>query len=145
MGNSLAPLTLAVAAVMGWNAPAAAQEVSAPSRLCGTAPSPDETKGSIPVKLDVQATLDFDRLVVVGNGAGSAQLKPDGRQQVTGAVAALTSRAMVGQAVIRGEPGRTVRIELPRSITLYGAAGGTLRLGSIESDLSALPRLDSKG
>jgi hypothetical protein len=52
---------------------------------------------------------------------------------------------MPGTATIRGEPGRAVRIELPRHITLYSLSGGELSFDQIESDLPSLPRLDSTG
>ena len=50
---------------------------------------------------------------------------------------------MVGEVVIRGEPGRLVRIELPGRIELFGLTGGAIRLESIRSDLPPAPRLDS--
>ena len=52
---------------------------------------------------------------------------------------------MVGQVLVRGEPGREVRIELPRSIELTGFNGGSIRIESIRSDLPTMPRLDSNG
>ena len=52
---------------------------------------------------------------------------------------------MVGEVVIRGEPGRYVRIELPRQIELHGFSGGTIRLESVRSDLPQMPRLDGNG
>jgi len=52
---------------------------------------------------------------------------------------------MVGEVVIRGEPGRYVRIELPRRIELQGFSGGVIRLDSLRSDLPQMPRLDENG
>jgi hypothetical protein len=52
---------------------------------------------------------------------------------------------MVGEVVIRGEPGRLVRIELPTHVELHGFAGGTVRLESIKSNLPSMPRLDGNG
>ena len=54
-------------------------------------------------------------------------------------------RAMVGEIVIRGEPGRLVRVDLPKALDLVGANGGTLRLDSVVSDLPSIPQLDSNG
>jgi hypothetical protein len=52
---------------------------------------------------------------------------------------------MVGEVTIRGEPGRMVRVTLPERIELFGLAGGSIRLESIRSDLSPMPRLDGEG
>jgi hypothetical protein len=52
---------------------------------------------------------------------------------------------MVGQASVRGEPGRTVRIELPSRIALYSLSGGRIAIDDIVSDLPPMPRLDASG
>jgi hypothetical protein len=52
---------------------------------------------------------------------------------------------MPGTATIRGEPGRALRIELPRRITLYSLSGGEMTFDQVVSDLPSLPRLDSAG
>ncbi|HEU0310288.1 MAG TPA: DUF4402 domain-containing protein, partial [Sphingomicrobium sp.] len=136
---------LALAGVLGLAAPAWPQDVVAPCRLCDASAGSDEDKPSIPISLDVEASLDFDQLVMAGSGAGSAELDPDGARIVSGTVTALSARAMLGEVVIRGEPGRMVRIELPQSIDLVGFNGGSIRVESIRSNLPAAPRLDSNG
>lgn len=52
---------------------------------------------------------------------------------------------MVGQAVVRGEAGRAVRVELPQRIALYSVSGGRIGIDDLVSDLPAMPRLDSSG
>ena len=52
---------------------------------------------------------------------------------------------MVGSVVVRGQPGRLVRVNLPASIALYGRTGGSIRLDSLVTDLPSQPRLDSQG
>src|SRR3712207_463187 len=82
---------------------AAAPSARAQCRLCEnptTAPQPQSNDQS--VTLEIEAELDFDRLVVLGPGEGSATLRPDGTRQVSGTVEAISGRAMVGQARIRG-------------------------------------------
>ena len=69
----------------------------------------------------------------------------NGSRSVTGTITALSARAMVGEVMVRGEPGRMVRVDLPRNIELFGFNGGTIRVDSIRSDLPAAPRLDSNG
>lgn len=138
-------LCLVLAGTMGIFAPALAQDVAAPCRLCDSSGKAVDDKPATPVQLTVETSLDFDRLILGGSGAGRAELGPDGSRSVSGAVAAIGSRAMVGEIVIRGEPGRAVRVALPDRVELFGIAGGTIRLESIRSDLPPMPRLDSNG
>jgi hypothetical protein len=145
LGQGPAFATLALVAALGLAAPASPQEVEAPCRLCSTEATPAEERPATPVALDVEASLDFDRLILSGDGQGSAELGPDGSRNVSGSVTAISARAMVGEVLVRGEPGRELRIELPHSIDLHGFKGGTIRVESIRSDLPSSPRLDSNG
>ena len=116
-------------------------------RLC-SAPTTQaqESDGGARIELDVETTLDFDRLVLTGSGeSGGAALLPNGDRAATGAVAVVSARAMIGSVVVRGEPGRTVRIEMPKRIELHSANGGRIALDDIETDLPSLPKLDSAG
>ena len=125
---------------------AAAPDARAQCRLCEkptTAPS-DETPGQT-IELQVEAGLNFDRLVVMDSGEGSATLLPDGTRHVSGSVEAISGRAMVGEARVRGEPGRAIRIELPSRVDMYSVSGGRITIDRISSDLPAMPRLDSAG
>ena len=124
--------------------PAPAQDIC---RLCGQSPAgpPQQREADRSIAVEVEAGLDFDRLVLLGNGDGSAMLRPDGSTQVSGMIGAISPRAMVGRAQVRGEPGRFVRIELPRRVELYSPSGGRLFIDDIVSDLPAAPRLDSSG
>ena len=136
---------LALAGVLGFAAPAMTQDVGAPCRLCNPGEGAIEVKPAEPVRLDVEATLNFDRLILAGTGEGSAELGPDGVRNVSGSVTAISARAMVGEVTVHGEAGRQVRIDLPASIELIGMNGGSIRLESIRSDLPPTPRLDSAG
>lgn len=131
---------------------AAAVQIAAPfparaqCRLC-TAPTtaPADEAVRKPVDLEVEASLDFDKLILIAPGEGTATLRPDGSRHVSGTLGAMGARAMVGQVRVRGEPGRTVRIDLPRRIELYSLRGGRVTIEEIVSDLPSLPRLDSAG
>lgn len=127
---------------LGVSLPAAAQ-----CRLCAaptTAPPSAEDQAK-PLRLQVVTTLDFDRLIVMGDGAGTAVVNPDGTSQALGVIGPLSGRAIAGEIVIRGEPGRAVRVDLPRSIELYGLKGGAVRIDSLTSDLATLPELNAAG
>ncbi len=144
-GRYSALATLALAGALGLAAPALSQDVSAPCRLCDSKEETPQEKPAAPVQLDVEASLDFDRLILAGSGHGTAQLSPDGSSRTSGTVAAIGAGTMVGEVVIRGEPGRHVRVSLPSRVELHGLAGGTIQLDSIRSDLPSMPRLDSNG
>jgi len=145
MGRTSALVALALTGALGLAAPALPQDVSAPCRLCGSSLQPADDKPKEPVSLDVETRLDFDRLVVAGAGEGRAELGPDGTHSISGSITAIGARAMVGEVVIKGEPGRLIRVELPRRIELIGLAGGSIQLESIRSDLPDMPRLDGNG
>ena len=121
-------------------------DARAQCRLCAT-PSTgpkDEINGE-QVELEVQATLDFDRIVVLGPGEGTATLRPDGTRQVTGSIEAISGRAMVGEARVRGEPGRLVRIDMPSRIELHSVGGASISIDEIVTDLPQMPKLDPSG
>ena len=145
MGRTLVLVALVLTGAIGLAAPAWPQDVTAPCRLCTPKESDVADKPVVPVRLDVEARLDFDKLILVSTGDGTAELSPEGARNVSGSVAAMGARAMVGEVVIRGEPGRLVRIQLPDRVELFGLAGGTIRLESIRSDLPPMPRLDGNG
>lgn len=129
-------------------APSTAFAEPAECRLCGNdetltgGPAADIAR---PMALEVRTSLDFDRVILTGPAGGTARLNPDGSRQTEGALTPLSGRAMIGEVVIRGEPHRQVRVELPRRIDLYGFAGGALAVTRVTSDLPLLPRLDGEG
>ena len=136
---------LALIGAIGFAAPALPQEVVAPCSLCEPSDKPESDKPAEPVRLQVEASLDFDQLILGNGGNGSAELGPDGSRIVTGSITAISSRAMVGEVTIRGEPGRLIRIDLPSNAELIGFNGGSIRLESIRSNLPPMPRLDGNG
>jgi hypothetical protein len=143
MGGSkpLALLLAAFAAAAAGVAPAGGQ-----CRLCST-PTTDlsTSPGDNGIVLEVETNLDFGRLILAGDGQGAAVLRPDGSSAAEGALAAVSARAMVGTATVRGIPGRAVRVELPRRIDLYSTGGGRIAVDDVVSDLPSVPRLDSSG
>ena len=122
-------------------APAAAQ-----CRLCETPKTVrDDVKQEGAIRLEIETSLDFDRLIMLGSGEGTATLLPNGQRTVSGMVADLSGRAMVGTAWVRGEAGRAVRIVLPARIELYSLGGGRITIEDIVSDIPAGAKLDSNG
>jgi hypothetical protein len=115
-------------------------------RLCDTpTTSRDESGDGQDIRLEIETSLNFDRLILYGEGSGTAVIRPDGTTSAQGAVSDLSPRAMVGSAVVHGQPGRTVRIELPHRIDLYSASGSRISFDDVVSDLPSIPRLDAAG
>jgi hypothetical protein len=116
-------------------------------RLCDTpVTSLDGDSDSAPIRLEVQARLDFDQVILIDSTSpGTARLSPDGSSSTSGSIGPLSGRAMVGSVIVRGEPGRLVRIGFPDSIQLYGLSGNSIRVRALTSDLPSSARLDSGG
>lgn len=122
------------------------ERAQAQCRLCeGQGGSATSIAAERPIEVEVESSLDFDRLVMMGNGDGAVVLRPDGTRIVSGSLGDFTGSAMVGNVVVRGEPGRAVRIDLPRIIDLHSLSGSQVTIDQIVSDLPPLPRLDSTG
>ncbi len=137
----LLPVLAIVAGMSALAVPAGAQ-----CRLCDTPTTThDEVSGDGPVSLEIETSLDFDRLILLGAGEGTATLLPNGERSVSGMVSDLSGRAMVGSAVVHGEAGRAVRVGLPARIELHSLSGGRITIEDIISDLSSGARLDSAG
>lgn len=143
--KTMSVLIAALAAFVACVAlPAAA---GAQCRLCDTpnAAATTALPSDSPIALEIAASLDFDQIIVLGYGSGSAVLGADGSRQTEGAVTALSPRAMVGDVLVRGEADRAVDVSLPTRIELFGADGSRIVLDAIEADLPGAPRLDEKG
>jgi hypothetical protein len=140
----LKQLVLAFAGVV------AAVSVSSPAgaqcRLCDqpSTDRPQDAPGG-DVQLQIETSLNFDRLILVGAGAGAATIRPDGSTGAEGSIGEIGPRAMVGTVLVHGDPGRAVRVELPRRIELYSIGGGRMTLEDVETDLTGAPRLDAAG
>ena len=141
MTGHLALPMLVIALTAAVASPAGAQ-----CRLCeepSTHRAVEQEQGAIAIQVD--AGLDFDRLILLGAGQGSATLRPDGSRQVSGAISAIGAGAMVGRARVHGEPGRAVRVDLPDRVELHSLSGARITIEDIVSDLPVAPRLDSGG
>ncbi len=132
-----------IAAALLAGAPSSAP---AQCRLCSSPTTGLDTgTGMQAIELEVATSLDFDRLILLGAGQGAAILHPSGERSAAGNLATVSARAMVGEVTIRGEPGRTVQVEMPRRIDLHSLSGGRIEIDEIRTDLPTLPKLDSAG
>lgn len=123
----------------------APSQVAAQCRLCGTPTTAFASEATTRANLEVQTSLNFDRVVLVNELGGTATLRPDGSRSVTGGLIELSGRAMVGTAIVSGEPGRLIRVDLPKRIDLHSLSGDSVSLEEVMSDLPDAARLDSTG
>lgn len=135
-----------LALVTAFACAVASSGASAQCRLCSTPTTiRNDTESSDKVGLEVETSLNFDKLVVDGSGGGTATIRPDGSTENAGGVAGISPRAMVGTVVLHGQPGRAIRVELPTRIVLHSLSGGEISFDDVVSDLRSMPRLDSAG
>lgn len=121
--------------------------VEAQCRLCEqpTTVRPEEGLKGGDVELRIESSLNFDRLILGGAGAGAVTLRPDGSTGAEGSVMQLGPRATVGTVQVHGDPNRPVRVEIPRRIDLYSIGGGRMTLDDVSTDLPSSPHLDAAG
>jgi hypothetical protein len=114
--------------------------------LCSaTTDDPSNARAASPLRLQVESRLDFDKVVFEGTGAASLALSPGGITRLSGAATAAGARAMPGTVLVRGEPGRAVRIDLPPEVRLFGDGSGSIRIDSLVTDLASFPRIGDDG
>ena len=126
---------------------AAPTAADAQCRLCDrptTVRAEDGPRGD-DVELRIETSLNFDRLILGGAGAGAVTLRPDGSTGTEGSVMQLGPRATVGTVQVHGEPNRPVRVEIPHRIDLHSISGGRMTLDEVSTDLPSSPHLDAAG
>lgn len=139
--RSFVILFASVAAAMVSSGAADAQ-----CRLCSkptTMADPNLTSDDLDI--EIETNLDFDRLVLADNGPGNATLHTDGSDSPTGSVTDVSPRARVATVVVHGQPGRSVHIDVPPTVTLYSLEGGRLIFDQVATDAADLPKLDAAG
>lgn len=99
-----------------------------------------------PLEVEIQADIDFGRLVLIGDGVGRVVIDLNtGKKLVSGELDDLGGMAVQGEALITGAPGEIVNVSIPGRVTMTDPAGGQAELRDFETDLPALARLDSNG
>jgi hypothetical protein len=99
-----------------------------------------------PLSLDITTNLSFSRAALSGKHGGQIRIDPvTGSRQLGGGIVDLGGAALAGSAIVRGEPGRAVRIEMPLNVRMTSSAGGSIEISDIQTSLSPAPRLDAFG
>lgn len=113
--------------------------------LCGR-DAGEAARPDAPLAVEISSGLDFDRVAVTAPSGGSVEIDPrSGSRSVQGALANLGGLVMTGAVVVRGEPGRAVRVALPNDVTLRSAGGSSARITRFVTDLPPSPRLGPDG
>jgi hypothetical protein len=117
-------------------------------RLC----TPSDASGQIvqqreiPISIEITTKLDFSRAALSGGGGGAIDLDPqNGSRHVDGAIIDLGGSSLAGTAIVHGEPGRSVRIEMPGRAAMTSSTGGMIEIIGLRTSLTGNPRLDSAG
>lgn len=99
-----------------------------------------------PIHIEIRSSLDFSRATATGSNGGSIAIDPNsGARTTAGDVVDLGGSPFAGSAVVNGEPGRAVRIDMPSTIRLTSATGGSVEIVNLRTNLSQAPRLDIYG
>lgn len=117
-------------------------------RLCKPVDASESTeiRREIPLSIEITTKLDFSRAALSGSGGGEIELDPQsGSRRVDGGIRDLGGSALVGTAVVKGEPGRQVRIDMPASARMTSSTGGSVEITGLRTSLTANPRLDQSG
>jgi hypothetical protein len=118
--------------------------------LAGAADAPliiDQDEASrVPLRVEIRTQLDFSRAATAGSGGGQISIDPQsGSRRVDGDVVDLGGSALAGSAVVTGQPGRHVRIDIPLSIRMTGSSGGSIEITNLRTNLPPNPKLDHFG
>lgn len=100
----------------------------------------------IPVTIEIEAGLDFSRLIRTKAADGTARIDPQsGTRETTGGLAELGGMALKGTARVTGTPLAPLRITLPDRIEMRSTTGVIAEVIDLQTDLSAAPMLGPDG
>jgi Domain of unknown function (DUF4402) len=97
------------------------------------------------LRIDIRTQLNFSRATVSKQG-GKISVNPEtGTRDVNGGVIDLGGMALAGTAVVTGQAGRSVRIDMPQTVRMSNTRGGALIIRNLRTNLSPAPKLDNFG
>lgn len=98
------------------------------------------------VLLNVESDVDFGRLILVGGQVGHVVIDlTTGTKIVFGDLGDAGGIPIYGTALVTGQPLRNVAVTMPTSIAMTDPSGAQAVLRDFQTDLSAMPRLDTYG
>lgn len=140
MARTMFPVAIiAVLALLPMPAPAQDS-----CRLCYS--SPGSTPGERPLSIEIYADLSLGKLALTGRSGGSVTVDPESSGKRTqGEMLDLGGSTITGRGLIRGEPLRDVRVDLPDRVPMAAPDGSEAELTGFSTNLPAHPVLDSNG
>jgi hypothetical protein len=112
----------------------------------GSSASFAQSESEIPLNVEIRTQLDFSKAATASSNGGSISIDPNsGSRQVAGDIVDLGGSALAGSAVITGEPGRFIRVDLPLSIRMSGSNGGAIEISNLRTNLPPNAKLDGFG
>ena len=113
---------------------------------CSNGASFAQEANEIPLQVEIRTQLDFSKAATGGSEGGRISIDPNnGTRQMAGDIVDLGGSALAGSAVIIGEPGRSIRVDLPMSIRMSGSSGGAIEIRNLRTNLSPHAKLDGFG
>lgn len=113
---------------------------------CATSASFAQDADEISLQVEIRTQLDFSKAATAGSSGGRISIDPNnGSRQMAGDIVDLGGSALAGSAVVTGEPGRSIRIDLPMSIRMAGSNGGAIEVRNLRTNLPPNAKLDSFG
>lgn len=118
---------------------------------CANCDLPPGCRGSSSSKctailLSVESDVDFGRLILMGGQVGHVTIDlATGAKLVFGDLADAGGIPVYGTALITGQPLRNLLVTMPASVTLTDPTGAQGVMRDFQTDLTAMPRLDSTG
>ena len=113
---------------------------------CGSSASFAQEANEIPLQVEIRTQLDFSKAATGGSTGGRISIDPNsGTRQMAGDIVDLGGSALAGSAVITGEPGRSIRVDMPMSIRMSGSSGGAIEIRNLRTSLSPHAKLDGFG
>lgn len=118
-------------------------------RLCTSTAVPLSTADTreIPLSIDITTKLDFSRAALThGGGGGAIEIDPDsGGRRMAGGLIDIGGTAVAGAAVVRGAPGRQIRVDMPPAVRMTSSTGSVIEISGLHTNLAHNPRLDASG
>ena len=103
-------------------------------------------KNDATLHVEIRTQLDFSRATSSGSGNGQISIDPhNGDRRVIGDVIDLGGSALAGSAILTGEPGRAVKVDMPRSIRMTSSNGGAIEITNLRTNLLPNVKLDNFG
>ncbi len=113
---------------------------------CASIAGAQDEKQPRPLGIELLSDLTFSRVSTKGEGEASQIIDPaTGLAQIQGSAVNLGGYVMVGRVRLSGEPGYSVRIDIPSHIRMNSGRGGYADLVEVKTDLSSSPKLDVAG